>query len=51
MAYIMDWIKYGKNRSWPNCSYFLDICLKRLKTTKYLSVPVEIRNVYIPNTS
>jgi len=34
MAYIKDGIKTGKNRSWPICSYFLYICLKRLKTKK-----------------
>jgi hypothetical protein len=34
MAYIKDGIKSGKNRSWPNCSYFLHVCLKRIKTNK-----------------
>jgi hypothetical protein len=39
MAYIKDGIKSGKNRSWPNCSYFLYLCLKRLQTKKVAQCP------------
>jgi hypothetical protein len=37
MAYMKGGIKSGKNRSWPKCSYFLYVCLRRLKTKKSLS--------------
>jgi hypothetical protein len=41
----MNWKGYGKNLSWPNCKYYLDIFLERLNKNmknKIVIVPTEI---------